>query len=70
MHKLSSLALSLSHTKLNMNGTHQLLQAQIIFIHHSPSGDTVVVPSSGLLEPSVDFPSSTVVHRKIRKSLV
>lgn len=65
-HKLSSLALSLSHTKTKMNGTHQLLQ--IILIHYSQSGDTQPILSSGLLKPSADFPSSAVVQRRIRKT--
>lgn len=68
MHKLSSLALSLSHPKPKVNGTHQLLQTQIILIHYSPPGDTLAILSSGLLKPSTDFPSSTVVHRRIRKN--
>lgn len=45
MHKLSSLALSLSHARTNISGTHQLLQTHKTLIHHSPSGDTEAIPS-------------------------
>lgn len=70
VHKLSSLALSLSHARTNTSGTPQLLQTRTTFIPHSPSGDTEAIPSSSLLKPSAAFPSSALVHRKIRKTLV
>lgn len=70
MHKLSSLALALSHARSNISGTHQLLQTHTTLIHHSLSGDTEAIPSSSLLKPSAAFPSSTLVRRKIRKTVL
>lgn len=48
MHKLSSSALSLSHTKSNMNGTHQLLQTQTT-AHLETRGSFPAVVSEALL---------------------
>lgn len=70
MHYLSSLALSLNHARTNMSGTPQLLQTHKTFIHHSPSGDTEAIPSSSLLQLFSAFPSSALMHIKIRKTLV